>query len=295
MLLCIFCLGVGDRVVHSGADGFGGGDTASDLHGLDGLETHDRLCEQTVEPLVPVGVRANARRQAVRDDLEDAADGVSGTEDLIDFTFHALLGLGIDAVEKNGFFLREINEILPYIGAVKLCLTDADDVRQDFDAEFAEKHLGERSASDARRGFTRRSAFEDVACIGKVILQGARKIGVAGTRRGHRLMLFGIAGLDGQDLFPVLPVAVGDLHGNRRTDGFAMAYAGEDMGCIAFDAHAPATSVALLATPEFVREKLLVDGNTCGETAEEGDERLTVALTSCRKSKHFYPLPKEKL
>src|SRR6187402_32395 len=222
-------------------------------------------------------------------------DRVSGAEDLIDFRLHALLGFGVDAVEKDRLLLREIDELLPHVRALQLCLSDADDMREDLNAEFAQKHLGDGSARNARRGLARRSAFEDVARIGKVVLQCARQIGVAGAGRGHCLVLLRIAAFDGKDLFPVLPVAIGYLHGDGRTDGLAMAHAGADMRCVALNPHTSAATVALLATPELVREELLVNGNTCGETAEEGNERLSVALASCRKSKHFYPLPKEKL
>jgi len=53
---------------------------------------------------------------------------------------------------------------------------------------------------------------------------------VAGTRRGNRLVLGGVAGFDGQLFFPVFPVAVDDLDGDGRPDGLAVPYPGEDVG-----------------------------------------------------------------
>ena len=69
------------------------------------------------------------------------------------------------------------------------------------------------------------------------------------TRRGHGLMFRRIARTHRQDLFPVLPVAIGDLHGNRRADGVPMPHAGKDVRRIRLDAHAAAAAIALLATP----------------------------------------------
>ncbi len=81
---------------------------------------------------------------------------------------------------------------------------------------------------------------------------------MAGARGGHGLVLVGVAGLNGEDLFPVLPVAVGEGHGDGGADGVAVADAGEDVGGVLFDAHAAAAAVALLAAPEFVVEEGLV-------------------------------------
>ena len=99
-------------------------------------------------------------------------------------------------------------------------------------------------------------------------------------------MLGGVTLFDGKDLGPVLPVVVGDSHRDGRADGLAVADAGEDVGGIALDAHAAAATVALLATPEFAADELLIDRNSGRKTADQGDETLAVALTCCGKSKH---------
>ncbi len=72
-------------------------------------------------------------------------------------------------------------------------------------------------------------ALKNVTRVGEVIFERAGEIGVARTRRGYGLMLSRIAGFDGQLLFPVLPVAVNDLDGDGRADGFAVAHTAEDM------------------------------------------------------------------
>ena len=99
---------------------------------------------------------------------------------------------------------------------------------EDFDAEFAQKKLGDRADGNAGGGFAGRGAFEHVAGFGKVVFQGSGQIGVAGTRRADTLVFRGIALADGQGFLPVFPVAVfqfarrsvnrWSFHGERRRE-----------------------------------------------------------------------------
>ena len=66
----------------------------------------------------------------------------------------------------------------------------------------------------------------------------------------------------------------------------AVAHAGEDVRGVALDAHAAAASVALLAAPELVVEKRLVDRDARRETADEGYEGFAVAFAGCGETKH---------
>ena len=59
---------------------------------------------------------------------------------------------------------------------------------------------------------------------------------------------------------------------------------------VLFDAHAAAAAVALLAAPEFVVQKRLVDGNARGQAADEGYERFAVAFAGCAETKHVLPI-----
>ena len=90
------------------------------------------------------------------------------------------------------------------------------------------------------------------------------EVGVSRPGALYGFVLFGVAGLDGQNLFPVLPVVVGEGHGDGRADGVAVADAGEDVGGVLFDAHAATAAVALLAAPELVVEEGLVNGDARG-------------------------------
>ena len=77
-------------------------------------------------------------RKAVDDHLEDSADGVAGAEDGVDLSLHAGLVFGVDTVEEDFVFLRERDDLVPPCGAGELGFADANDVGEDFDAEFAQ-------------------------------------------------------------------------------------------------------------------------------------------------------------
>ena len=51
-------------------------EAVADLHALDGLDPHERRGQARVEAPVPVNVAAQARGQAVGEDLDDSAEGV---------------------------------------------------------------------------------------------------------------------------------------------------------------------------------------------------------------------------
>ena len=59
---------VADGVVNRGAEGLGRGNSLADLHCFHRLQRHHRPGEQSVQPLIPVGIGAEAR-QARREPL----------------------------------------------------------------------------------------------------------------------------------------------------------------------------------------------------------------------------------
>jgi hypothetical protein len=58
------------------------------------------------------------------------------------------------------------------------------------------------------------------------------------------------------------------------------------VGGVALDAHAAATTVALLPTPKFVVQESLIDRNASGQAADESYERFAVAFAGCGETKH---------
>ena len=101
------------------------------------------------------------------------------------------------------------------------------------------------------------------------------------ARPGGRdsLVLCRIAGTHWQNLFPVLPVAICDLHRDRRADGPPVPYSGEDVGSIGLDAHAAAAAISLLASPQFPIDECLIDFESGREPLHQRDQGLAVRLT----------------
>ena len=138
-----------------GAGRLGCSHAAAEFHGLHCLQAHQRLREQAVETLVPVGVGADAGRQAVNDDLEDAADGVAGAERLVDLGLHGGFGFGVGAGEQKSPLSRYAREFVEVNLARELGGADADDVAHYMHAEFAQQQLGQRAAGYTCSGLAR--------------------------------------------------------------------------------------------------------------------------------------------
>ena len=76
-------------------------------------------------------------------DFEDAAKGVPGFENLVDFVFHALLDVGVGAVEKNLFTIVQGSNLFPWDLIGQGDAAGGDDMTEDFDAECAEEKFGD--------------------------------------------------------------------------------------------------------------------------------------------------------
>ena len=105
-------------------------------------------------------MRSKARGRAVRYYFENAAHRISGFISLVDDDFHALLGFGVDAIQKNVVLLTELDKLLPCGATVQALRTDSDHVAQNADSEFVQKRFGERADGDARRRLSRAGAFQ---------------------------------------------------------------------------------------------------------------------------------------
>ena len=130
---------VNNFVLNFGAVAGGIRDAGAEFDGFHGLNGHDGASDFGVELFVPLDVRAEARRDAVRDDFKDAADGIAGAKDVIDFGFHARFGFGIDATERRIEILADGFDFLPSGGAFEFHVADGDGVAEDVDAKFAEE------------------------------------------------------------------------------------------------------------------------------------------------------------
>ena len=72
-----------------------------DLDALDGLDAHERAGQAGVEPPVAVHEAAQARGQAVGEDLDHPAEGVAGAFGLVDLGDHRVAGGGVQAAHRR--------------------------------------------------------------------------------------------------------------------------------------------------------------------------------------------------
>src|SRR5579859_4760615 len=125
------------------------GEPIADLHALDGLDAHHRRTEATVEPLVPLAVRAQSDGQSVSDHLEDAAQRVARGPRSFDELGRLRLEILVSAPQRGLFHsgpprmagaVRAQIELRGHLGPQ---LTDAEDVAADLDTELAQEDLSQ--------------------------------------------------------------------------------------------------------------------------------------------------------
>ena len=101
---------------------------------------------------------------------------------------------------------------------------------------------------------------------------------MAWTRTFHFSRLFRrkLFRFDGHDLIPIRPVLVLDHQSQRRSERQAVTHSAENLDPILLDLHARAAAISLLTAPQFMIDLIDVDGQTCGQTFDDRDERATV-------------------
>ena len=215
--------------------------------------------QQSVEPLIPLRVSAEARRNPMGHDFKNSPYRITSPENFIHFVFHALLHFRVSTVQQDFFLLVKRLNLGPRYFLAQGGVTNRDDMAEHFDAELAQKNLGECTNGDARRRLTSRGTLQNIASLGEVVFERARQIGMPGTRGSDALVAGRIACSDGKRFLPVLPVSIFQLNGNRRANRLAVTNTGKNMSRIALDLHAPTAAVALLPAPKFPVEKSLVN------------------------------------
>src|SRR5262245_10790812 len=157
------------------------------------------------------------------------------------------------------------------------------------DAELPEQRLGDRPHRHPRRRLTCTGPFEHIAGVPEIVLDGARQIGMPGTRTRHRFAFFltPVNILDRQRFGPVLPVLVPDEDRDRRSDGFRMPDPRDDFDAVRLNLHPPAASIALLPAPKLAVDGLQIDGDARRESGQGRNQAFAVRLSGGLKSKHF--------
>ena len=108
----------------------------------------------------------------------------------------------------------------------------------------------------------------------------------AATDEGDSPVLLGIPGPHGERFLPVLPILVFQQDRDGRSDGLAVAHAGDKMRGIALDLHSAAAAVALLPPPQFAIHRRRINRQACRHSRQDRDQRLAVGLSRCAVAEH---------
>jgi hypothetical protein len=79
-----------------------------------------------------------------------------------------------------------------------------------------------------------------------------------------------------QRFLPIFPISIVELNGNGRTDGLALANAGENVTSVALNLHASAAAITLLAAPKFTLQKALIHFEASGHARKESDKSFSM-------------------
>ncbi len=120
------------------------------------------------------------------------------------------------------------------------------------------------------------------------VFQRARIVGVAGTRIGERRTRAG-QGIHQRAHRRRVVIAIAHEHGDRRSERFAAAHAGEKLDGIAFDLHARAASVTALPARKHVVDRRDVEREMRGNAVDDADERGAVRFAGCEVGEHRTP------
>ena len=109
------------------------------------------------------------------------------------------------------------------------------DVAEDVDPDLAEEELGQGARSHPGGRLPRRGPLEDVAGIAESVLEHAGQIGMARPGLGEHLG--GESGVGRHLLLPLRPFGVGDLDGDRRSEGSPVSDAGHQGDLVRLESH----------------------------------------------------------
>src|ERR1700733_2184486 len=104
-----------------------------------GLNGHHGAGDARIEFFVPLRVTAQAGRNAARHHLKNATDGISGAQNVIDFSDHARFAGRIHAAQRRFQIFAHAGDFFPGGGALQVRVADGDGVAEHFRREFAQQ------------------------------------------------------------------------------------------------------------------------------------------------------------
>ena len=163
----------------------------------------------------------------------------------------------------------------------------------DLDPDRREQRLRDAARGDVHGGVARRGALERVADVVEVVLEHARKVGVAGPRQRDRLrslaLRLALRRPRAHPPRPVLVILVPDDERERRPDRLAVPEPGEHLDAILLDLLARRAAVALLAALEVGVDRVAVELETGREARQDRDEPGPVRLSCGGETKRHGP------
>ena len=251
----------------------------ADLDALDRLDAHQRGREPGVEPAVPVHVAAEARRQAVHDDLDDAAEGVAVLARGLDLGHHRRAGARVEAAHRVGVDARPGRRAPARAGGRDRRPSATTWRQTSTPTACAQERLGHRAERDPGGGLARAGALEHRAGVVEAVLLHADEVGVAGPRPGQRRVAGEPVELLGVDRVgditvshlghSLLPIADGD----RPAERAAVAYAAEDLELVLLELLPRAAARAEPAAGQVDADGLACHLDPGGQTLEDREQR----------------------
>ena len=281
-----------DLVVGHRPPAAGGLQAVADLDGLHRLHAHQRAGQAGVEPAVPVHVAAQARRQAVDDDLDDPTEGVAVLPDVVDLRDHARARRRVGAAD--GVLVDPRVVVRPGQDAVRhQDRADRDDVADHLGADgLPQERRRDGAEGDPGGGLAGAGPLEHRPGVVEAVLLHARQVGVAGPRAGERGVPrlpgedLGVDRVGGHDRRPLGPLGVADLDRDRSALGAAVPDPAGERDLVLLEGHPGAPAVP---EPAAGQGGVQVGGlhlDAGREPLEDGGELLTVRLTCGQPAQH---------
>ncbi len=268
------------------------------LHALDGLDAHERGGQPAVQAPVPVGVAPQPRRKAVRQHLDDAAEGVALLLGRVHLGDQALAGSGVEDAHRALVHGLQVLRPRQRGGRVDRLTADAHDVAEHLHAvRLAQQRLGDRAERDAGGGLPGAGALEDGAGVVEAVLLHADEVGVAGPRPGQRGVagqtreLVGVDRVGGHDDRPLGPLGVADADRDRTALRDAVPHPAEELDLVALEGHPRTAPVAEPAAGQLVRDVLRGQPDPGGDALDDAHQGRAVGLPCGQPAHHADSLP----
>ena len=278
----------------TGAARAGLGERVADLHALDGLDRHQRGGEPRVELAVPLGVRAEARRHAVREHLDDAAERVGVPLGGVDLGDHPRARLRVQAAQRIGVDAgrcRAGTGCRPGLAATRARVPPRA-TRSRCRAPGASRALAtvptaQRAAVSralARSRIGRASVWPYFCMPARSAWPGRGR--VSGALRAWSASSSGSTGSADMTVSPLRPLAVGDPDRDRAAQRDAVPDPADDLDLVLLERHPRAAAVAEPAAGQLARDLRAGHLDPGGYAVEHRDQRGAVRLARGQPTQH---------